>query len=92
MQKSSESYLYSILMFLKKKKFEIFINIDANFRKYVYYTNCEKFSKYLLDLSKATHSFTISVFERLANQKTLANYGIALLTFYHILPYLFNKF
>ena len=62
----------------KKKKFQVSVNVDSKFRNYTiytYYTNCDKFSKYLLDLSKITHAFTIGVFERLADQKTLANYG-----------------
>ncbi len=36
---------------------------------------CDKRSKYLLELSKITHAFTTNIFARLADQKTLANYG-----------------
>ena len=58
-----------------KKKFEITINADSKSRRYVYYTKSEKFSKYILDLSKTTHAFTSNIFARLASQRTLANYG-----------------
>jgi hypothetical protein len=58
-----------------KKKFEITINVDTKSRRYVYYTKSEKFSKYLLDLSKITHAFTANIFARMASQRTLANYG-----------------
>jgi len=52
----------------------VVISIDSKFRRYTYYTHSERFSKYLLDLSKVTHAFTVNVFERLADQKGMANY------------------
>lgn len=58
-----------------RKKFEVTINVDTKLIRYAYYTICERFTKYLLELSKSTHSFTVNIFERLADQKTLANYS-----------------
>lgn len=49
--------------------------MDSKVGRYTYYTRSDKFPKYLLELSKLTHSFTINIFARLADQKTLANYS-----------------
>jgi hypothetical protein len=49
--------------------------VEATSRKYTYYTNDEKFSKYLLAMAKLTHEFSANIFARLASQKTLAHYG-----------------
>jgi len=49
--------------------------LEATSRKYTYYTNEEKFSKYLLTMAKLTHEFSSNIFARLASQKTLAHYG-----------------
>jgi hypothetical protein len=42
---------------------------------YKYYTSCEKFSKYLLEMCRLTHAFSNNIFSRLADHRALANYG-----------------
>lgn len=63
--------------FFKKKKIEITLNLDSKTRRtYSYYTNCERKSKFFDELCKMTHEFTVNIFSRLADKKTLANYGM----------------
>lgn len=65
------------------RRFEVHTSNNNN--KYVYYTANDRLSKYLLELSKQTHAFTINVFARLANQKQLSNYGIFSVSLYLII-------
>ena len=62
----------------QKKKFEIRSVQSAGGRRFMYYTDCDIKSKYLLNIARGTHMFQMAIQPKLMEIQHLDNEGITL--------------